>query len=290
MKVQTITVRRHLSDAEVEQKLKGTFLTEQHFDTLITQDTDAYNAEGELLFKFRKGALPFDVLHAGYMAFKDSIEVTDGRGTAAGQVFKRPKKDGTISNITVSNKVQSGNVGYMDASAMIRYCRKTAFAQRYFEKFTAGIPFVQTVDGLYKQLCPEHYTRQLNIARGTNRNYVIGNTTFTTVTVNRNFQTAVHKDSGDFMRGFGNLCVYREGQYWGGSYFCLPEFRIAIDMQNTDMLFVDVHRWHGNTPFVGQDYLRIAFVMYYREYMIACKQPAEELQRTKMDQGGFLKL
>jgi hypothetical protein len=291
MEVQRLIAKRFFSDSNIEMRLKGEFLTEADFDTLITTDTDAYTAEGEMLFRFRKNALPLDVLKLGVDSFKDSIVPTEGRGTAAGKTFKRIRKDGSTANTTVSNFVESGNVGFMDASAMVRYCRKTAFARDYFEKFTAGIPFVKAVDDLYKELCPEHYERQLNIAQGTNRNYVIGDTTFTTVTVNRNFQTAVHKDSGDFMRGFGNLCVYREGD-WGGSYFCLPEFRVAIDMQSTDMLFVDVHRWHGNTPFVGlkEGDIRIAFVMYYREYMINCKQPAEELQKTKMDQGGFLKL
>lgn len=285
-----LTLKRHLTEAQGEL-LKGKFLDESYFDLLIQEDVDAYNAEGEMLLKFRKGAIPFPVLKNGYESFKESIEWTEGRGVASGSSHKRIRADGTIANTTVGNFVESGNVGYMDKNAMVRYCRKTAFAQKYFEEFQAGIPFVQHIDNLYKELCPEHYARQLNIARGTNRNYVIGDTTFTTITVNRNFQTAVHKDSGDFMRGFGNLCVYREGSF-KGAYFCLPEYRVAVDMQNTDMLFVDVHRWHGNTAFIdpSPDYLRIAFVMYYRENMITCKQPSEELRDTKMEQGGFLKL
>lgn len=288
--MQTLKLKRHHSDAEIEL-LRGTFLSEAHFDMLITTDTDAYTTEGEMLLRFRKNVIPYDLLHTGYKAFEKSINWTEGRGLASGGSFKRIRKDGTVGNTTVGYKVQSGAVGYMDENAMIRYCRKTAFTNKYFEEYRTGIPFVQKVDELYAELCPEHHRRQMNISRGTNQNYRISDTSFTTVTVNRNFQTAVHKDAGDFERGFGNLIVYREGSY-SGSYFCLPEFRVAVDMQNTDMLFVDVHRWHGNTPFVNPspDYLRIAFVMYYREYMINCKSPAEELKRVKMDRGGFLKL
>lgn len=291
-----------MTDAQAED-LKTTFLQSDAYDILIQDDADGYSVNGEMLFRFRKNVIPFDVLKSGYEAFRGSIEWTEGRGIASGYSGKRILKDGTVSNVSVGQYVESGNVGYMDAGAMIRYCRKTAFAKRYFEKFTDGIPFVECVDALYKELCPEHYTRQLAIARGTNKNYRIGDTTFTTVTVNRNFQTAVHKDSGDFMDGFGNLCVYREGK-WDGAYFTLPQYRVAIDMQNCDMLFVDVHRWHGNTPFInhnglhkkdgeqwqqGED-LRVAFVMYYREYMYKCKAPKEELQRVKMDSGGLLRL
>ncbi len=78
----------------------------------------------------------------------------------------------------------------------------------------------------------------------------------------------------------------------GGGYFCLPEYRVAIDMHNEDILFADVHKWHGNTEFTGcsEDWLRIAFVMYYREYMYKCKSPKEELQSIKQKETGFLKL
>lgn len=266
-------------------------MNEDNYDLLITEDADGYDLSGNMLFRFRKNAIPYEVLKNGYDNFKDSINWTEGRGIASGGSFKRPRKDGTLSKTTVGYQVQSGNVGYMDENAMVRYCRKTAFARNYFDKFTAGIPFVEYIDKLYKELCPAHYAKQIAIAKGTNRNYRIGETSFTTVTVNRNFQTAVHQDSGDLPDGFGNLCVYREGHY-EGAYLVLPEYRVAIDLQNTDMLFMDVHKWHGNTAFKNQseDYLRVAFVMYYREYMYKCASPEDELKRVKMDTGGFLKL
>jgi len=271
--------------------LKGKFLTDNSYDTIITSDCDAYDVNGNILFKFRKNCIPMEILKLGYESFKDSIELTEGRGIASGSSHKRIRKDGSVSNITVGNKVYSGNIGYMDKSAMIHYCRKTAFARDYFDKFTNGIPFVQYIDKKYEELCPQHYAKQIAIAKGTNINYRIADTSFTTVTVNRNFATAVHKDAGDLPEGFGNLCVYREGNYEGG-YFCLPEYKIAIDMQNCDLLFADVHKWHGNTPFnnCSEDFLRIAFVMYYREYMYKCKQPKEELFEMKMKETGYLKL
>src|ERR1044072_665387 len=289
--MQTITLKRVYTDAEAERKFHKKFLTDNDYNLLITEDTDAYNSYGQLLFKFRKGVIPMDILKLGYESFKDSVERTEGRGAASGSSHKRILKDGTTSKITVGNYVESCNVGYMDSAAMVPDCRKTAFARQYFDKFKEGIPFVNKVDELYQTLCPQHYGRQIKIAKATNRNYVIGDTSFTTVTVNKNFRTAVHKDSGDYQQGFGNLCVYRDG-FFEGCYFCLPEYEVAVDMQNTDMLFVDVHRWHGNTPFRSQspDYLRISFVMYYRENMFACKTPSEELARIKKDKGGFYRL
>jgi hypothetical protein len=288
--MKTITAKRYLTEKQ-GNALSTKFLDNSSFDTLITEDCDAYDTNGELLFRFRKGVIPLPILEQGYNAFKDSIQLTDGRGNAAGGNHKRVRADGTISNISIADKVYSGNVGYMDAGAMVKYCRKTAFARQYFDKFKQGIPFVEFVSGLYEQLCPDHFESQQKIANGTDINYMIGNSVFTTVTVNRNFQTAVHKDSGDYSKGFGNLCVYRIGDY-KGSYFVLPEYRVAVDLHSTDMLFADVHRWHGNTPFedMSEDAARIAFVMYYREYMVHCSKPSEELFKTKMDKTGFLKL
>lgn len=265
-------------------------MDDNSYDFIIDHDADGFDLYGNLLFRFRKGALPYNVLKNGYDSFKDSIELTEGRGIASGSSHKRILKDGTVSKITVGNKVLSGNVGFMDRNSMIHYCRKTAFARRYFDKFKAGIPFVEFIDKKYQELCPAFYKKQKAIAAGTNRNYVIGDTSFTTITVNKNFRTAVHKDSGDFGEGFGNLIVYREGDVKGG-LFVLPEYRVAVDMQNCDILFVDVHKWHGNTEIITSlQSFRVAFVLYYREYMYKCKQPREELQSVKINKTGYLTL
>lgn len=116
-KVKVLTLKR-VMDEKRAAKLKQSFLTEEHFHTLITEDTDGYDVNGNLLFRYRKNAIPFDLLKQGYDSFKDSIELTEGRGSASGSSHKRIRKDGSESNITVGNKVYSGNVGYMDAGAI----------------------------------------------------------------------------------------------------------------------------------------------------------------------------
>lgn len=310
-KVPRVVAKRFFSDSEIE-KIKGTNLDENSFDTLITSDVDVYTPEGELLMKFRKNAIPIPLAKLGSDHLQPFVRLTEARGVAAGKSSKRTRTDGSVTNTTTNPHVETGAAGYMDQNAMVRYCRMTALTWEYFRDFKEALPFIHHIDRLYEELIPEAYARQRAIHAGTNRNYVIEGTSFTTVTVNRNFNTAVHKDTGDFPGGFGNLAVYREGT-WSGSYFCLPEFRLAVDMDNGDMLFVDVHRWHGNTPYInfnpaptafsnavnnpqkgmykaGGGDLRMSFVMYYREFMIACKQPAQELKDVQNEQGGFLKL
>lgn len=130
----------------------------------------------------------------------------------------------------------------MDPGARTPYCRLTAFGREHFETyFQEGRPFVEFIDKKYKELCPEHHARQVKTANETNANFVLWDTAFSTITVNKDYRTAVHQDAGDHPEGFGNLFVYREGE-WERGYFVLPEWGIGIDMQTQDMLFVDVHR------------------------------------------------
>ena len=83
--IEKIIVKRVLSK-ENAAKLKTKFLTEKHYNKLITQDTDAYDNFGNLLFRFRKNAIPFDILKSGVDAFESSIELTESRGSASGKL------------------------------------------------------------------------------------------------------------------------------------------------------------------------------------------------------------
>lgn len=285
--IKKIVVKRKMSE-KAAKELKKSFADDSHWDTLINYDCDGYNEEGELLFKFRKGVIPLQTLKDGVKAFEGSISLTDGRGAASGSTHKRIRKDGSVSNISVGNKVRSGNVGYMDPSAMIRYCRKTAFARDYFEKFKQGIPFVEFISKKYAELAPDKFAKQKEAADKTDDYYLIGESVYSTVTVNENFRTAIHQDAGDFREGFGNLIVYREGHYEGG-YFTLPEYGIALDLHSTDLLFVDVHRFHGNTEITNKsdDWRRVSFVMYLREKIVTCSRPDEELKKVKVQRSGL---
>ena len=162
------------------------------------------------------------------------------------------------------------------------YCRQTAFNKNEFEKFKKAYGIIKFVDNKYKELMPEHYKLQRDVADETAQDFVIKDTAFTTVTVNKNWQTAVHTDKGDFDKGFGNLVVLREGRYEGG-YFVIPQWAVAFDMQNCDLLLCDVHQWHGNTPInkIDEKATRISLVMYYRQNMTHCGTAAEEQEIAK---------
>ena len=164
-----------------------------------------------------------------------------------------------------------------------------------FEKYNQGLPFIQKIDNLFQELIPGAHKRQLDLANLKDK-FKIPDTSFSTVTINRNFRTALHRDAGDFKGGFGNLTVIERGKYHGG-YTVFPQFGIGIDLRNNDFVAMDVHQWHSNTeiietpedkqfnetigidykdnPDVGTEgiytkYTRLSFVCYLREKIINC--------------------
>tara|TARA_R100001086_G_scaffold149480_1_gene79397 strand:+ start:785 stop:1681 length:897 start_codon:yes stop_codon:yes gene_type:complete len=284
-------IKPRLSDKDAN-KLKGSLLSEKDYNTFINYDADVYCKEtNKCIAKFRKKIIPSNIAKQAFESLKSAAVPSSNRGTStSGKDNKgnsshlRIRKDGTRSNTTsaVGKAPNSGIIGYFDRNARFPYCRQTAFNEKQFEKFKKAYPIIKLVDSKYAELMPEHYALQRKIADETSQDFVIKNTAFTTVTVNKNWQTAVHTDKGDYAKGFGNLVVLRKGRYTGG-FFVLPKWGVAFDLQNCDLLLVDVHQWHGNTPIqkIDNNATRVSLVMYYRENMISCGTADEEVQRAK---------
>ena len=206
-------------------------------------------------------------------------------------------KDGGISKMKVNNQVASNPIGYYEAGKNFADlpCRLTHFTRTNFEKYNEGLKFLQRIDKLFEKLIPEAHQRQLERAN-TKPHLKVPNTSFSTITINRNFRTALHRDAGDFREGFGNLTVIERGKYHGG-YTVFPQFGVGIDLRNNDFVAMDVHQWHSNTPIyeteedkaynetldedyhdnpgVGTEglykkYTRLSFVCYLREKIGNC--------------------
>ncbi len=236
-----IYLKPELTDKEASE-LAGALLNDTSYKILIDYDADVYDeVSGNCIAKFRKNVIPANIAKTAYQNLKSAARATNNRNKASGkQGRKRLKTDGTISNTNHGDQEKAYGI-------------------------------IKFVDNKYSELMPEHYALQREVADNTAQDFVIKDTAFTTITVNKNWQTAVHTDKGDFEKGFGNLVVLREGLYKGG-YFVIPQWAVAFDMQNCDLLLCDVHQWHGNTPItkVDEKATRISLVMYYRHNMQKC--------------------
>ena len=316
--VKRLFLQKILTDKEVSN-LEGTWIDESHIKLpLVKEDTDVYyndNGIYKLLLKFRKNVISDDLIDIGWQSYKDLAKPSRGRGASAGPInssglywSKRDLVDtkkwstgymikGKKSKMKVNNQVASNPVGFYEASNNLSKlpCRLTHFTRCNFKKYNEGLPFIQRIDQLFQELIPNAHMKQLERANLTN-NFKIPNTSFSTVTINRNFRTALHKDAGDFKGGFGNLTVIERGKYHGG-YTVFPQFGIGIDLRNNDFVTMDVHQWHSNTKLYETDedklfnstlksefkdnseigtagiyekYTRLSFVCYLREKIIKC--------------------
>ena len=248
----------------------GKILKPECIKTIIDYDVDVYSAEdNKLLLRFRKNKLPSKNTCAFYdnvIEFASTI-TSSNRGMASGKIIMKKNK-------VYGKLIHSNIMGYYDKftpnqkiqirSKHLKYrVRECRFNRDHPDKFKNMTPYIQSVNHLYQQYLPDQYDKQKQKANQTC--FRIPNTAFTTITTNVNFQTAVHLDKGDDEDGFGNLSVIEHGKYTGGET-CFPQYGIGIDVRTGDILFMDVHKYHGNLPIVKktEDAIRLSIVCYLR--------------------------
>jgi hypothetical protein len=190
----------------------------------------------------------------------------DARRIEAERVTKR-----YISKSSYANYVRSGIAGWYDRYPRIPYGRPTGFTQHHPELFEQAFPLLKHLSKGMKRFTPDRYAKQMQAVASIDSKFVIPETPFTTLTINRTFRTAAHRDAGDLAEGISNLTVMSNtGRYTGG-YLVFPEIRVAVDVRPGDLLIVDNHRFiHGNTPIQREDEEteRMSLVCYFREGML----------------------
>lgn len=263
-------VKKNITDAGME-KYKHQFVTPAIIDLIIIDDADVYTDDGRLLLKFRKGKLSKDKIDTFYENMIDFARTTStNRKLTSGLRTKtRSKKEKDLAAMT-------NIVGYFDSlgpsqKALLKRhgmklnpaVRETRFNMLYPDKFKKLIPLIREIDSYYEKIVPDHYKKQHRKAKQTH--FKIADTAFTTVTTNVNYKTAIHTDRGDDAEGFGNLVVIERGKYTGAET-CFPQYGVGVNVRTGDVLFMDVHEWHGNLPIhlENKDAVRLSIVCYLR--------------------------
>lgn len=324
--VKQIVLKAKMTNDQVKAR-EGTYFDDKGMD-ILDEDADVFSEDAEgnkkLLARFRKNIFPKDVLELAWAAFQKTAAPSRNRGAAAGPIqlksaqwqkrkptevtkwSARQIQNGKKSAMRVNNNVFSSVLGYFEQTPFMGLpCRLTSQTQKYFKEFTAGIPFLQQIDKAFKKLVPEAHAKQFARAKQ-QPHFQVDDTAFSSITLNRNFRTALHMDDGDFKEGFGNLSVLEQGQQSGGATL-FPQFGVGFNVRTGDFLAMDVHQWHCNTEMqetaeqkaqnkklpkiysndestgtLGQDkpFTRISFVCQLREKILGCKYgPAQEQQK-----------
>lgn len=262
-----------MTDAEIRSK-RGTFFHE--YESLYNESVCIEDENGQILACFLKNVIPEDVCRVARDVYetvgdRKSINRGDASGTD-GDTKQSRAMDFTANRLYEQDTrvVRSGIMGYMDSANWRSPCRQTAFNAAHQDAFDKGKPYIEMISVLYKQHLPDAYNKQ-EAASLKSPNHIISNTVFSTVTVNKNFQTALHIDRGDFIGGYGNISVVERGSYRGG-YTVIPQYGVGFDVRQGDVLFLDVHRYHCNTPIepLTPDAMRLSFVCYLRRNMYKC--------------------
>lgn len=323
--VEKIVLDKLISNDDIVKK-EGTWFNSKNMKHgVINRNCDVYYKDEDgmekLLCKLRKNVIPKELIELGWNSFKDLAKASRGRWSSAGPIdpksayWKKRKLvdtdkwktsylvNGKKSKMKVNNQVASTPIGFYEASNnMVKLpCRLTHFTRTHYDDYMEGLPFIKKINELFKGLVPDRYAAQLKQANA-RKKLKINDTAFSTITINRNFRTALHRDAGDLKAGFGNLTCIQRGKYHGGETM-FPQFGVAIDLRTGDFLAMDVHEWHCNAelyetaedkaynkklpkvfkdnPEVGtagldKDYTRLSFVCYLREKIITCPKKIDK--------------
>jgi hypothetical protein len=323
--VKEVEVKARESDADFA-KNEGKFFDTTDM-TIYNEDVDIYGLAHEddiaagkprrkLLAKFRKNVFKPEQVQVGWDAFRLLAIPSRNRGAAAGPIdtkgvywskrkpvdvkgwAARYMQDGVKSKMIVNNVVASGVIGNYEKTPFLgQPCRMTGYTRRGLKHYLHGIPFLEAIDAEFKTLVPDAHKKQ-HAAVKQHPMYQIADTAFSTLTVNMNFRTALHKDAGDYSEGFGNLSVIEWGRYHGGETL-FPRFGVGVNLRTGDFVAMDVHEWHVNAPIhetkedaaynktlpdirtrdpstgvIGSQerYQRLSFVCYFREKIAECKE------------------
>lgn len=307
-----MVVKKVISDDDIKT-LVGEHLTLKPDTVVLQSDCSVYREDGTPLLHFRKNVIPKELSDLAFTNLKKAGKVpNNNRGTAAGKfnvdqfIKERPKvkpEDLKIQSgggymayygkTKVANTANSGLIGYMDRENRMNRaegkCRLTSFSAKNMEKYNQTMPFFQCIDTIFKTLEPERYQKQ-HLRAGMTKAQ-ISNTCFTTISVNYNFRTALHTDSGDYQPGFGCFSVAENTENktsFEGCELMFPQYNVAVNVRHGDILLFDAHVWHCNNAAVfGKEHERLSFVCYLRtEMLAACSNrpdhPVRQLKKFKM--------
>lgn len=283
-------VRSRRSDEWVE-KYKGARVNPEMLNLKLEGPARIFKPDGKPLVVYLPGAAR-DVGAETYAEFSRIRMVTNNRGYAGGG--ERVKR--SAGTRTDAPPVTSAILGSFDPVGPMQFCRLTAFTAQQVEQWESLFPYFRRIADLFGEHVPERYAAQMREVERTKPEWVIAGTPFTTITVNNTYPTGLHTDKGDLDAGFSTLGVIRRGKFEGG-WLTFPQYGVAADMQDGDVVLMDAHEWHGNTPlrcgWCGENLRkpghaceedmvppeRISVVSYFRTDMVTCGTLAEENDR-----------
>jgi 2-oxoglutarate-Fe(II)-dependent dioxygenase family protein len=251
-----LTYRDLMLDADA---LEGEYLDVGHCVRVVRDATTVLKPDGQLLLTYAPDVLPRSGYPEAFDALSHLAPSSGNRGTAAGG----DRRD-----------APSAVLGFLDRDRN-RWCRMTNFTVDNGEAYEAALPLFAAVSSLYRELAPQHWAAQNRFVERASPDFIIPGTVFSSVTLNRNWRTAAHTDSGNRRPGLEAMVVLGDGRHSGELIF--PRYRMGVAVTPGGLLLADMHELHGNAPLLGP---RTSIVCYVRSGMDECGTRVEEWQRA----------
>lgn len=158
---------------------------------------------------------------------------------------------------------KSNILGYFDRPKP----RPTAFLKNHPTEWGEFLPVVRYINDLYKHYFPDQYKEQAELIKKVPAEFRIDKTIFTTITINKDFQTPPHTDAGNI--GFSLMVVAGNG--YEGGYLKFPEHDIVVECKPGDLVIMSPDEVHTNTKIdlLTKQGTRYSLVFYIRKGFIA---------------------
>lgn len=274
-----------------DKLVKGGHINNTKGFTLYEENVDLYDKEtNELIVSFIKEAIDEHYKNNVLENLSPSCVVNTNRGYAAGEVspnkmqkyfpkrkYKKVSKlkichikdNGQVSNYRQSMPVECGLIGYFNKKSELGdWVAKTGYSDKHSDRVDACAGFIRSVGSMFSK-----FSSDMNDTA-----FTLYGTPFSTITVNKNFQTAIHKDQGNHGT-YSAMVVVKEGFVEGG-YLLFPEYKVGIKMDDLDMVIMNSTALHCNSPISGEG-SRYSFIFYYRQIIHDIVSKIKKIETSK---------
>ena len=145
--------------------------------------------------------------------------------------------------------------------------RKTRYTRQRKQNFNEIKKIATLVQNIYEETFPEIFIQHTKESSKIIPELKIGNTVFTTCTLNKNLRTSAHRDKGDLDNVLS--CLLCLGQNFSGCYLGFPDYKVAVKLQPGDLILMNSKELHCNTELnlKNKNSSRYTLVFYTRNNM-----------------------
>ncbi len=224
----------------------------------LTESTVLYYPNGDVMALFLKG----DIFKSSRKELPALIpeSIRDQAFEGLSQIessdvgFHKPHRRETRGAIRWNPDAKELVFGYTDVGSI----EPTKAIRAQDEHYQKILPLIRLMNGIYARVLPKQYV-EAGRHKLSREEFRQAGTSFTTVTVNRNCPTALHKDIRNHP-GLIAMTTVAAPSTTGGE-FCFPQYALKVPVKPGNLLIAATSReWHCNlSPVVG---LKFSVVCY----------------------------